>query len=99
MSAGAAGIVAVRELVAELQSSLGYSSICLFADQSKPHIVAMYKVGAYGKVPAKDLGDRAVSQACSVMDLDAEQALDSLSPHWPKKCIACTTGCILPGCY
>lgn len=35
---------AVRKLLELLQGSLGYDSICLFADKDKPHIGAMYKV-------------------------------------------------------
>jgi hypothetical protein len=44
-AAAAAAVAAVRKLLELLQGSLGYDSICLFADKDKPHICAMYKVG------------------------------------------------------
>lgn len=34
----------VHHLLQHLQSEVGYSSICLFADKDKPHIGAMYQV-------------------------------------------------------
>lgn len=76
-------IRSVRELIRVLQGSLCYSSICLFADQSKPHIVAMYEVGACTAwcQPKTWMLGRAVVQTRSGIALDAEQALDSPSLH------------------
>lgn len=55
-TAAVPALAAVRKVLQLLQDTLGFSSICLFADKDKPHIGAMYQVGRSSTGPGVGLG-------------------------------------------